>query len=168
MTLEVQEALNQARGDVAAAVQEAAEIISTAEEDAGSLAISFVLGLPSSWRRSASKTVFGLTEQPRRPQLARVRFEIGQQRASFFEPRPQPLNPVQLRRDRGERAVRIVRELGEPALAADDVRAQRPHESVRLLDQPTQLGFGHPLVADDVPQLFEKCQIRCLSQRAGA
>jgi vacuolar-type H+-ATPase subunit H len=40
MTLEVQEALNQARGDVAAAVQEAAEIISTAEEDAGSLAIS--------------------------------------------------------------------------------------------------------------------------------
>ena len=97
-----------------------------------------------------------------------MRLEIRQQRASFFESRSQPLDPVQLRCDLGERAVRIIRELGKAGLAPGDVRAQRPYESVRLLDQPTQLGFGHPLVADDVPQLCEECQIRCLSQRAGA
>jgi hypothetical protein len=123
-------------------------------EPGGGFAFSFARAVLGE-RRSAGERVPGLTEQPRSPKLACASLEIGEQRASFFESRSQPLDPVQLCCDLLKRAVRILRELVEATLAAGHVRAQRPYETVRLLDQPAQLGFGHRLVGNDFPQPFE-------------
>ena len=71
---------------------------------------------------------------------------------------------MQLRGDLGERAIRIGRELAEATLAAGHMGAQRPHESVCLLDQPPQLGFGDRLVREDFAEPFEEYEIRCLGQ----
>jgi hypothetical protein len=42
------------------------------------------------------------------------------------------------------------------------MRTERPHEPVRLLDQRAQLGFGHGLIREYLPQSFEEGKVRKL------
>ncbi len=68
---------------------------------------------------------------------------------------------MELVRDAGERARRLIRELGQPGFAALELRAENAHEPVDLLAEHAQLRLRDGLVGENVAHSFEEGEIGC-------
>lgn len=107
----------------------------------------------------------GLPDQPRGAELTRTLLQVSMEPPRFVEPWAQQLDTVQLARDLLQRALGIVRQLIQATLASGHVRTERAHETVRLVDQHSQLRLGYRLIREHVTEPLEEDAVGSLHHR---